>query len=50
MGLITGAANSPKSGDRTAAKGKPLQRRRNLSKITIDLKLSWKMSEVLFGY
>ena len=45
-----GAANSPKLGDRTAAEGKPLQRRRNLSKITIDLKLIWEMSEVLFGY
>jgi len=45
-----GAANSPKSGDRTAAEGKPLQRRRNLSKITIDLKLILEMSEVLFGY
>ena len=31
-------ANSPKSGYRTAAAGKPLQRRRNLSMIAMDLK------------
>jgi hypothetical protein len=45
-----GTANSPKSGNRTAAEGKPLQRQRNLSMIAIDLKLIWEMSEVLFGH
>ena len=34
----------PKSGHRMAAEGKPLQRRRNLSMITMDLKVIWEMS------
>jgi len=35
---LPGMANSPKSGYRTAAEGRPLQRRRNLSMIAMDLK------------
>ena len=41
---LPGTANSPKSGYRTAAEGKPLQRRRNLSMIVMDLKAIWEMS------
>ncbi len=40
-----GTANSPKSGYRTAAEGIPLQRRRNLSMIAMDLKAIWEMSD-----
>ena len=40
-----GTANSPKSGHRMAAGGKPLQLRRNLSMIAMDLKAIWEMSD-----
>ncbi len=36
-------ANSPKSDYRTAAVGKPLQRRCNLGMITMNLKAIWEM-------
>ena len=34
-----------KSGYRKAMDGKPLQRRRNLGNITMDLKAIWEMSD-----
>lgn len=41
---LPGTVNSPQSGYRTAAEGKPLQRRRNMSMIAMDLKAIWEMS------
>ncbi len=45
---LPGTANSPKSGYRTAAEGKPSQRRRSLGMIVMVFKAIWEKSLLLF--
>jgi len=41
---LPGTANSPKSGYRMTAEGKPIERRRNFTMMAMDLKAIWEMS------
>ena len=42
---LPGTVNSPKSAYRTAAEGNPIQRRRNLCTIAMDVEAIWEMSD-----